>query len=184
MRYIMWNSMPESSNIYDEALKELDLLITSLNANSDRAWSEADTRVKFIDPLLTKVLGWNEIDNIKREENYVEDEQKRCIDYTISMAEPLLIVEAKKNQIDFEIPIATDLINYSLNGVMTNWSNAWAAVKQVREYCDQKGAKYAMATNGRQFIVFKAISERGHWSKGHALVLASPAALGKVFKSP
>ncbi len=130
----MWNSMPESSNIYDEALKEIDLLITSLNANSDRAWSEADTRVKFIDPLLTKVLGWNEIDNIKREENYVEDEQKRCIDYTISMAEPLLIVEAKKNQIDFEIPIATDLINYSLNGVMTNWSNAWATVKQVREY--------------------------------------------------
>ena len=165
----------------DRALEELDKLIAKLDSYIKNHYSEADTRVKFIDPLLNLVLGWDEYIHIKREENYINDNQRRCIDYLVSLEEPVLVVEAKKNLTEFEIPTAVKTINYSLSGVMRDWKNAWSAIKQAKEYCDHQGARYALITNGRQYIAFKAISERGSWEKGHAIVLGSPSILRENF---
>lgn len=165
----------------DRALRELDELMKRLGSYLENHYSEADTRVKFIDPLLTLVLGWDEFLHIKREENYTDDEERRCIDYLVSLEEPVLVVEAKKNLTEFEIPTTLRRIDYSLNGVIQNWKNAWAAIKQAQEYCVHQGARYALVTNGRQYIAFKAVSERVSWLKGHALVLGSPAILRDNF---
>jgi len=165
----------------DEALKNLDSFISKLELYKENHYSEADTRVKFIDPLLTDVLKWDEYLHIKREENYCEDEQRRCIDYIVSLHEPVLVVEAKKNLKTFEIPTTLDRKEYSLNGVIQKWKNAWKAICQVQEYCVHEGARYALVTNGHQYIAFKAISERESWLKGHALVLGSPQILRDQF---
>ncbi len=165
----------------DNALLELDKLIGQLDNFLQNHYNEADTRVKFIDPLLTSVLGWNEHLHIRREENYITDEQRRCIDYILCLTEPVLIVEAKKTLKNFEIPLSLNRIDYSLDGVIQTWENAWSAILQAHTYCVDKGARYALVTNGHQYIAFKAISERGSWFKGHALVIGSPEILRKNF---
>jgi predicted type IV restriction endonuclease len=165
----------------DKALQELDRLIGDLNLYIANHYNEADTRVKFIDPLLTHVLGWNEHLHIRREEQYKEQEEKRCIDYVLSLQDPVLVVEAKKVLKEFEIPTKINRACYSLSGVIRNWTNAWDAILQAQEYCIHEGARYALVTNGRQFIAFKAISESPAWTKGYALVLGSPDALRANF---
>jgi predicted type IV restriction endonuclease len=167
--------------VLDTALQKLDILIQNLDTYIKDHYSEADTRVKFIDPLLTDVLGWNEYLHIRREENYKEDEERRCIDYLVSLQEPVLVVEAKKNLKEFEIPTTVERVRYSLDGVIKDWKNAWSAIRQVQGYCVHTGARYALVTNGHQYIAFKAISERTSWLKGHALVLRSPEILRKNF---
>jgi len=141
----------------DEALKQFDNLITQLEQYLNNHYSEADTRVKFIDPFLTLVLGWDEYLHIRREENYKDNEERRCIDYVLSLQQPVLVVEAKKNLKKFEIPTKSNRINYSLSGVIKFWKNAWDAICQVQEYCIHEGARYALVTNGHQYIAFKAI---------------------------
>jgi len=163
--------------VLDEASDKLDSLISNLEEYIRDHFSEADTRVKFIDPLLIDVLGWNEFLHIRREENFTNDNQRRCIDYVVSLQEPILVVEAKKNLHEFEIPVSIDQINYSLNGVMQKWKHAWSAICQAQNYCVNIGARYALVTNGRQYIAFKAVSERTSWLKGRALVLGSPEIL-------
>jgi hypothetical protein len=158
----------------DEALGTLRHLVARWAEFMENHYSEADTRVKFIDPVLTQVLGWPEHPNITREESYTQDEERRSIDYTLSLSEPVLVVEAKQLLKEFEIP-ATPQVKFRLNGVLAQSKNAWAAVEQVRAYCDRKQAKYALVTNGRQFIAFQAITERpGGWTKGTAIVWRSP----------
>jgi len=97
------------------------------------------------------------------------------------MEEPILIVEAKKNLKKFNVPTTLPKIKYSLAGVIQNWKNAWEAILQVQEYCVNQGARYALVTNGHQYIGFKAICERCSWLKGQALVLRSPEILQKNF---
>jgi hypothetical protein len=72
-------------NTFDNALRQFDLWYRELNGMLANHYSEADTRVKFIDPILTRVLGWDEAKNITREESYTTDEGRRCIDYTLSL---------------------------------------------------------------------------------------------------
>ncbi len=136
-------------------------------------YSEADTRVKFVDRLLVNVLGWSEFDNIKREENYTQDKEKRCIDYKISLSVPVLVVEAKKLLRRFEIPTDREVTIYSMSGIVRNWTEAWVAIQQARAYCDAIGARYALVTNGTQFIVFRSISDGKAWDKLKFLAFAS-----------
>lgn len=160
----------------DEALERFELFAQNIRSYLNDHYSEADTRVKFIDPVLTHVLGWDEHTHIRREENHTEDSKKRCIDYVISLTEPILVVEAKRLLAIFEIPTATNQIRYKLDGVIKkSWPNAWQAILQAQQYCGlpHVGARYAMVTNGQQFILFKALAER-RWVDSYALCFASP----------
>lgn len=171
----------DNITMLDSALQELDKLISELDLYLTNHYNEADTRVKFIDPLLTNVLGWNEHLHIRREESYRESEERRSIDYIVSLEYPVLVVEAKKSLKEFEIPQKVRHISYSLSGVIRDWKNAWDAITQAQRYCVDKGARYALVTNGHQYIAFKAISESPPWTQGHALVLGSPEILRQNF---
>jgi predicted type IV restriction endonuclease len=167
--------------LLDDALQELVNLIGQLDQYLINHYNEADTRVKFVDPLLTDVLGWNEHLHIRREETYRESEERRSIDYIVSLEYPVLVVEAKKSLKRFEIPEKARQIKYSLSGVIRDWRNVWDAITQAQRYCVDKGARYALVTNGHQYIAFKAISESPSWTQGHALVLGSPEILRENF---
>ena len=67
----------------DRALREFEKLNSELNTFVSNHYNEADTRVKFIDPLLTSVLGWDEHLHIRREERYKENDDHDLTPYYV-----------------------------------------------------------------------------------------------------
>src|SRR4051794_11620842 len=72
--------------------------------------SEADTRVKVIDRLLTDVLGWTE-PAFTREEHV----DSGFIDYVLRGPHPLLVIEAKKRDVHFRCPVERANRSYVTN---------------------------------------------------------------------
>ncbi|MGE0454393.1 MAG: hypothetical protein AB7O37_16200 [Vicinamibacteria bacterium] len=130
------------------------------------AASEADTRAKVIDRVLTEVLGWPE-EQLSRED--------RCAggfsDYQLRLHNrPFVVVEAKKEGASFTLPIGNDHRALKLNGVLSTDASIRAAIDQVWEYCVNVGSRYAVATNGYSWITFRAIREDLPWREGVARV--------------
>jgi hypothetical protein len=130
--------------------------------------TEADTRAKVIDAVLRDVLGWPE-SGIEREAS----SQDGFMDYVLSLAgKRLVVVEAKREGVAFEMPIGT-LRRLKLNGVLAKSKSVLDASNQVRQYCDNQGIRFAIATNGYAWIVFRAIREDMPWREGSARVFYS-----------
>lgn len=132
--------------------------------------SEADTRAKIIDRVLKEVLQWPE-ECLSREDHV----ESGFTDYTLRVhGRPYVAVEAKREARAFALPIENDgHRNLRIDGALTTDHEVKAAVNQVRTYCDDGGIRYAIATNGYSWIVFRAISEEKPWRKGSARVFTS-----------
>jgi len=118
------------------------------------AASEADTRVKLIDRILTQICAWPEA-ALKREEHV----ESGFIDYSLSVqTRRYVAVEAKREGITFTFPKTTHK-TLRLSGAILTEKPLAAAIAQVRGYCDDAGIRYAVATNGYAWIVFRAIRE-------------------------
>ena len=129
------------------------------------AASEADTRVKLIDRILVQVCGWPE-DAIAREEHT----DSGFIDYSLRVqTRRHVAVEAKKQEIAFTLP-ETSSKTLSLSGTLLTAKDIKEAIMQVRGYCDDAGIRYAVATNGYAWVIFRAIREDMPWRKGSARV--------------
>lgn len=130
--------------------------------------SEADTRVKLVDRVLREVCMWPE-GAIAREENATVG----FIDYSlIVQSRHFVAVEAKREGITFTLPVSTNK-TLKLSGSVLTDKNIPQAVAQVRAYCDECGIRYAIATNGYAWLVFRAIREDMPWRQGHARVFPS-----------
>ena len=132
--------------------------------------SEADTRAKIIDKILTKVLGWPE-QAIQREDRVLEG----YLDYKLEVhKKPLITVEAKKAGTPFVFPIQ-ERVHRSLKlcGSILTIPEISEAISQVRKYCDDAAIRYAVATTGHAWIIFRAIREDMRWRDGNALVFPS-----------
>lgn len=132
--------------------------------------SEADTRAKIIDKVLTTVLGWPE-QAIQRERHIHEG----YLDYELEVNKKSLItVEAKKVGTPFVFPIHERVQkSLKLSGSILTIPEINEAISQVRKYCDNEGIRYAVATNGYAWIVFRAIREDIGWRQGNALAFPS-----------
>jgi predicted type IV restriction endonuclease len=114
--------------------------------------SEADTRVKLIDRILTEICGWPE-EALAREEHV----ESGFIDYSLTVqGRRYLAVEAKREGLAFVLP-ATTSRTLKLSGAILTDKEVREAIAQVRSYCDDGGIRYAIATNGYSWIVFRAI---------------------------
>lgn len=120
--------------------------------------SEADTRSKLIDFMLIDVLGWSET-NIFREERVIEN--NTFLDYKISTSIPQIIIEAKKNSIDFEIPTSSKQKEFKIGGVLQNSKQLIHAMVQARDYAVSKGIMFCVVTNGRQYVFFRSQNSSG-----------------------
>jgi len=164
----------------DQAKLRFGALREKIQPLIENHYNEAKTRIAFIDPVLTDVLGWDSVTQISYEERYTKEgdelypknDEKRCIDYLMSLQEPVLVVEAKRNLKSFSLPTVSKT-RFKLSGVLSECQHAWAAIKQAREYCDEKGARYCLVTNGHQYIAFKALREVGKWTDGYAVIWRS-----------
>jgi hypothetical protein len=143
------------SNPYEQGLEKLQLLAAWHSTNSgDR--NEADTRFMLIDSLFFDCLGWS------REDVSMEKAQGRqYADYTFSAPRDLLIVEAKKEGLTFEVPAGSDWIETSLSALLRGNPDLESAVKQATGYCQARGIPYGAVANGTQLVAFIANRQDG-----------------------
>jgi predicted type IV restriction endonuclease len=128
--------------------------------------SEADTRVKIIDEILKKCLGWTESDIVR--ETSVES---GYIDYVLSVdGIPRFVIEAKKSGDYFEIPLNMKNRKYKIGASISKVEHVKKAMEQARNYCLENGAKYGIVTNGSQFIIFEAFVEGKSWRQQDCIV--------------
>ena len=156
----------------DEALATLNQVKKDFNQFCELKGnvSEADTRAKIIDKILTEVLGWPE-QAIQRERHVHEG----YLDYELEVHKrPLITIEAKKAGTPFVFPIQERAHrSLKLSGSILTIPEINEAISQVREYCDDAGIRYAVATNGYAWIIFRAIREDMGWREGNAVVFPS-----------
>ena len=132
------------------------------------AVSESDTRAKLIDEILRSVLGWPEA-SITRETHT----DTGFIDYCLKIkGRQFVAVEAKREGIAFTCPVQKQR-SLKLSGSLLTDKPIREAIAQVRDYCDSNGIRYAIATNGYAWILFRAITDGTPWKSGNALVFRS-----------
>lgn len=131
--------------------------------------SEADTRAKVIDRILTQACCYPET-ALRREQNV----ECGYVDYVVTLqTRPYLAIEAKKEGKTFLLPGPTHRRSLKLSGALWTDQSIREAILQVRSYCDDIGIRYAIATNGYTWIVFRAIREDIPWKEGQAIVFPS-----------
>lgn len=157
----------------DKALQNLKTIAENFKdfLSDSGGASEADTRAKVITKVLEDVLFWPER----------ETDRERCVDsgrmdYRLKVnLKPHIVVEAKAEGIAFVLPVSdSGQKMYKLDGTLVTCKEVKEAIDQVRSYCDDEGIRYAIATNGDAWIVFRAIRDDNlGWRKGRARVFRS-----------
>jgi hypothetical protein len=132
--------------------------------------TEADTRAKVIERILVDVLDWPEA-NLKRETHVTET---GYLDLSLKVnGRRYVVVEAKREGSPFLLPSHGRRRHLKISGSLLTQAEVKAAVEQVRSYCAEEGIRYAIATNGYAWIVFRAMREDMPWREGAAVVFAS-----------
>jgi GTPase SAR1 family protein len=121
--------------------------------------SETDTRVKLIDFLFIDCLNWDE-HNIIREESYKDEEKTLYIDYKFESNNNKFLVEAKKNDLYFELPNNEHKL-YKSSGILLTDTKLKKAFEQAKKYCRDRGINVGCITNGLQYIVFSITAING-----------------------
>jgi energy-coupling factor transporter ATP-binding protein EcfA2 len=113
--------------------------------------TEADTRFKIIDRVLTEVLGWPR-ENISTE----EETGGGKLDYKLAIdGANKAVVEAKREAVSFGLSHRNSGQAYKLSGSAFEKAGR-DAVCQTIGYCAFKNAELACTTNGMEWIVFRA----------------------------
>lgn len=148
------------------AAQEIVLFAKSAELN------EADTRFQVIDRLLREVLGWPN-GSFKMEAATIEG----FADYHLLRpnGKPVLIVEAKRTGVYFELPTNFNhkkLYRAVKTRTLLTTEPLKRAIIQAQRYCADEGCEYGAVTNGLQFILFKAFQKGKAWRDLTALVVA------------
>lgn len=139
--------------------------------------SEADTRAKVIDTVLRDVCGWPEA-AISREDRVGAG----YLDYILALPTrgAVMVVEAKREGVTFTLPTGANR-TLKLSGSILTEPAVRDAIRQVRGYCDDSGIRYAIATNGYVWIVFRAIRDDIPWREGSARIFNGLDAIAERF---
>jgi KaiC/GvpD/RAD55 family RecA-like ATPase len=150
----------------DKLFKLLDELIELYSKSN---LTETDTRCKLIDPLFVEGLGWSEKD-IEREHCSKPD----FIDYIFRVnGTKKFVLEAKRNGVYFDIPKSFSQRRYVINGAISTAKPIADAINQAQKYCVDIGIKYAIISNGYQYILFEAFRYGESWKDKKCIVFRS-----------
>jgi cold shock CspA family protein len=145
----------------------------------DSVKSEADVRMKIVDPIFMEILGWPLTDI------HCESQAgKNFIDYrgTIKGLNRL-IIEAKKEARDLGINETHAGRYFKLNGAVFHTEAAREGIDQAIRYCGHKNVELACLTNGQQWAVFRGRAREGtDTMENVACVFGSLEAVGKKFQ--
>ncbi|MBB1390798.1 hypothetical protein H5185_15440 [Shewanella sp. SG44-6] len=149
---------------------EMNKLIADVNT---RDKNEAETRHKIIDFVLHDFLSWPK--NRVSVEEYIKP---GFADYILKKEnnEDQLFIEAKKEGIFFELPLAHNSgethCYISIKKLLSN-NDIKAAMQQVRTYCFDTGCEFGCITNGHEWIFFKIFEKGKRWEDLKAFVIRS-----------
>ena len=164
----------------DEALSNISKIFEDFSEFCSKSGkvSEADTRSKIIDRILVEGLGWDEKD-ISREGPIVRGYFDYCISHN---GRNLFVVEAKREGIPFVIPKTLwTKRKFRLNGAIKTNKEIQEAIEQVQHYCVEVACRYAVATNGYSWIVFRALRDDIPWRKGDCIIFPSAGEIKRNF---
>jgi GTPase SAR1 family protein len=150
-----------------EGARNLDFVVQEV-AGHNAEWNEAETRFQIIDRILIECLGWS------RAQFRLEKPQgRKYSDY--ELGEPVEIIwEAKREGKAFEVPVRkTPSLIQDLGSIIMLSPDAKDAIEQVNGYCLSRGVRYAVATNGHQFIAFRAQESAGSPERRKCLFIES-----------
>jgi hypothetical protein len=142
--------------------------VTNIN---DQNRNEATTRLQLIDRLFFECLGWDQ-SNCKTEER----SQSTITDYSFFSANALrlLIVEAKREGIYFELPTGQPKLKVKLHYFIEHSKEIANAIEQAAAYSQNRGTPFGSICNGHQLIAFIASRNDGKYPlDGMALVFDS-----------
>jgi len=149
----------------DEAKEKFEEFKSTYDTLKGKDLSESDTRSKVIDFVLKNILGWEEL-NIQREGHI----DHGYYDYCLNLAGFKIVVEAKKQFKEFQLPNSTQR-KFKLN---TIYKENKEVIDQIRDYLDDLGCDTGIITNGKQYIVAKFINTNGVlWKNNDCLIFQS-----------
>ena len=122
---------------YDKARDNLDALINREVSGEKAHRNEATTRLQLIDVLLFECLGWERSDCIA--EDHFEG---TFTDYSLGSPHTNLIVEAKKEDIYFEVPAGFNNLTYRIGRFQDDAPDVYQAIVQAMEYCQSRGVPF------------------------------------------
>jgi hypothetical protein len=166
--------------IIDAAYKAFEALLEEVKTYDHTIFSEQDSRVKIIDRILTEVLFYPY-------EAFITEPKagKGYIDYKVSVNNvPRLIIEAKKDGIDFDINSSYSGRAFNLDGPVFKDNSVKDGIDQAIYYAAYKGVELACLTNGKTWIIFRANRLAGGKDvmEGKAYVFSSLNPISKEFK--
>ena len=166
------------SAAYIHCLENLTALIEKPANSGDSHRNEASTRLQLVDELLFNCLGWD------KSECVAEDSfQGTYTDYSLGKPLVNLIVEAKKEDIYFELPTGFNDVKYRIKRFREEAPEVYAAIKQAMGYCQSRGVPLGAVCNGHQFVAFLASRTDGIPPlNGQAFVLNSLEHMSAQFK--
>jgi hypothetical protein len=154
----------------DVAFGKLQAIANEIEKYSATIASESDTRLKVIDRILKEVLGWPVADI-----STSERAGTGFTDYVLRIGQSSRVVlEAKKEGISFELENRQSGQAYKLNGPVFG-AGAKEAIEQSIGYNAYKNAELACASNGREWIVFRAnrLGDGQDTMEGKAFIFSS-----------
>jgi hypothetical protein len=153
----------------DEAKRTFEALRHSdFNTYMSEHLSEADTRSKIIDVILRDILGWPE--GLIRREPHVS-ETNGYIDYLLSTSHPYFVVEAKRRDHIYSIPLHRTRMKYKVGGVLREDKHLYADMVQAKNYAISKGVAFCCLTNGHQYLFFRSQNDSGIDWNDHVVVV-------------
>lgn len=164
----------------DAAFIQLEKICEEIKGYEHTIFSEQDTRIKIVDRIFTEVFLYplNKIFTESRA-------GKGFIDYKIVYNNiPRLIVEAKKDGIDFDIDKSYSGRAFNLNGPVFKDQAVQDGLDQAIYYCAYKGVELACLTNGKTWIIFRAnrLGDGKDVTSGKAFVFSTLDSIKKEFK--
>ena len=155
---------------YAQCLENLKALIEKMDDAGKSHRNEATTRLQFIDGLLFDCLGWDKSECVA-EDNF----EGTYADYSLGTPHKHLIVEAKKEDIYFEVPAGVNDLTFRIQRFKEDAPDVYKAIKQAMGYCQSRGVPFGAVCNGHQLVAFLASRTDGIPPiEGRALVFGSP----------
>ena len=154
---------------YAQCLENLTALIEKLDDSDKSHRNEATTRLQIIDELLFECLGWDKTECVA-EDNF----GGTYTDYSLGTPHKHLIVEAKREDVYFEVPAGVNELTYPIKRFKDDARDVYEAIEQAMGYCQSRGVPFGAVCNGHQFVAFLASRTDGIPPiQGRALVLSS-----------
>jgi hypothetical protein len=157
---------------FDRGADAMKSIAADMVASQRSNENEANIRLRIIDRVLTEALGWPH-SAIAAE----EPSDGGYIDYLVGELGAQFIIEAKRADVGFELPVGLKSGVVSLQPLLTSKDSKdlAAALRQAGGYAQEHGVPVAIAFNGHQLVAYLATRSDGVPPlKGKALVFSSP----------